>query len=73
VVAALIAMVAVVIVVPAMATVRPFFCVRDRYRMAETEVSVALAFTGIPNAVRVAPATDRQSAAGSVPVALIAG
>jgi len=38
----------------------PLFCVRDRYRMAETEVSVALAFTGIPNAVRVASATDRQ-------------
>jgi hypothetical protein len=28
--------------------------VRDRYRMAETEVSVTLALTGFPNAVRVA-------------------
>lgn len=53
----LMAMVAVVIVAPAMATVRPC-CVRDRYRMAETQGSVTLALTGIPNAVRVALATD---------------
>jgi len=35
----LMAMVAVVIVAPAMATVRPC-CVRDRYRTAETQGSV---------------------------------
>ena len=49
------------------------FCVRDRYPMAETEVSAPLAFTGESPIVRVASATDRQSAAGSVLVALIVG
>ena len=52
----LIAMVIVMIVVPGHGQSAALFCVRDRYRMAETEVSVPLAFTGISNGMRMASA-----------------